>query len=1216
MKKYMLALALGLSGFAYSEADVIADSCAWCWFADPRAIHFETPDGRINCTYLGYIDIHGNVRAMQYDFNKERKQEVLVRSYFQPDDHNNPTFLPLPDGRIMVFYSRHTDEPCFHYRVTERPGDLTSLGEEKIIETRDNTTYPSPFILADDPDHIYLCWRGINWHPTIAKLSMPNANGDVAVVDGPYQIVQSTGARPYAKYASDGKGKIALAYTTGHPDNESPNYLYYNYIDIKDMSLHDIEGKKLTDIRRHPFAVGKSDEYVQKHPATVVDASGYRDWLWQISADNALDPTIAMTRISDDKNSHNYLVAKRKDGKWKVTNLAHGGGHFHQSKNLEKCYSGGMCLDPENPSIVYCSVPVEGANGRMYEIVKYRLDGNCEVISTEAVTKNSTSNNYRPYAIAGTAESPLKLGWMNGEYYDWIVSKDRPKGYCGNIVTDFDGFESVPYGSHPQAKAAGEMPDKFNPKEDFYFTYNVGVDTANFGGTVLNLGDLTYGIDARTLKPYVTYKKKKYQSQNMLATSDEWARSPRGTNGDWYAPVKMGKFDLTMEYDNGLLTTYINGLADQSIRLAAPKAKPVFEVRNPDYKRSPLTGMTRKHWIEAGEYLLKGAFDHISSLDDPMYFQRQLSKTYPRNNGGIGVAKLEGLARTFFLAAPLLHDNPDLTLNGIKVADYYKHQISNLVREGSTSYVPHLNGGGPSQTLLELGSICMSLKVAQPIVWDTFSKELRDSIASLMLSYGEGPTIGSNWRFFNVFILSFLKDQGYKVNDEYLQFNLTELLNRYRGEGWYNDAPAYDYYSMWAFQTYGPLWAELFGKAQYPDLAAQFIKNQGDMVDNYPYMFSGEGKMNMWGRSLPYRFAAVSPLPFIEYGNHEGVNYGWLRRIASSTLLQFMQNPDFLGEDGIPTMGYFGVFAPAVQIYSCRGSVYWLGKAFFGLMLPEDSQYWSAVENNGPWEKDMAKGKVYNKFQPATNLMITNYPDVQGSEMRSWCKEKVANDWQKFRSSENYNKLAYHTEFPWMADGKNGEVSMNYATLNRNGQWEVLRLYDFKDWQNGQYRRDAVLETDENVKYQLTDIPLPGGVLRVDKVSVPAPTPIRLGSYSLPILDKGLKSQDMADAYGHSASAISNGEYSLAVVPVSGWTATETLKPYGLHPAADQCGVIVATDEPQSSQIYVTLHLWKKGNKPFTRAELSQVKKVDIAQDNMTATVTMADGTVHTVNFD
>ena len=178
---------------------------AWCWFADPRALHYENKKGTINRTYIGYIDVHGNIKAMQYDFKKKRQDEVLIRSYFQPDDHNNPTFLVLPDERIMIFYSRHTDEPCFYYRISRTPGDITTLGDEKVIKTKDNTTYPSPFILSDDPEHIYLCWRGIGWHPTVARLSLPDQDDQVKVDWGPYQIVKSTGARPYAKYMSNGK---------------------------------------------------------------------------------------------------------------------------------------------------------------------------------------------------------------------------------------------------------------------------------------------------------------------------------------------------------------------------------------------------------------------------------------------------------------------------------------------------------------------------------------------------------------------------------------------------------------------------------------------------------------------------------------------------------------------------------------------------------------------------------------------------------------------------------------------------------------------------------------------------------------------------------------------------------------------------------------------------------------------------------------------------
>ena len=250
-----------------------------------------------------------------------------------------------------------------------------------------------------------------------------------------------------------------------------------------------------------------------------------------------------------------------------------------------------------------------------------------------------------------------------------------------------------------------------------------------------------------------------------------------------------------------------------------------------------------------------------------------------------------------------------------------------------------------------------------------------------------------------------------------------------------------------------------------------------------------------------------------------------MRRIASSTLLQFIQNPGFL-QDNVPTLGFYGSFEPCVQIYSCRGSVYWCGKAFLALLLPADNPFWTAKENNGPWEKAFKKDHVYNKFQPATNLLITDYPNVGGAEMRSWCHETVAKDWQKFRSSENYNKLAYHTEFPWMADSKDGKVSMNYATLNSKQEWEVLRLYDFKGFDDGAYSRTAELETDANVKYDLTDIPLPNGVLRIDRVTVPSPTTVRLGHYTLPKLNSKTLGEQTAKSCPSAIIIVPSYKYS------------------------------------------------------------------------------------------
>ncbi len=650
-----------------------------------------------------------------------------------------------------------------------------------------------------------------------------------------------------------------------------------------------------------------------------------------------------------------------------------------------------------------------------------------------------------------------------------------------------------------------------------------------------------------------------------------------------------------------------------SAQVATPthKIEQTFKISNPDYKLSPYTGMTRQNWIEAAEYLLEGAFTYIRTLDDPMYFPKQHDKTYPRNAGEIPTAKLEGLCRTLFVAAPLLKENPNLTINNIKVADYYRHQLLNLINPESPSYIRHRNGG-PSQILVEFGALAISLQTAKNVLWDPLTQSQKDELAATMLSYGNGPTINSNWMFFNVFVLSFFKEQGYPINENRMTENLKNILKLYRGEGWYNDSPAYDYYSMWAFQMYGPIWANTYGY-MYPEYAKQFIKNQSEMIDNYPYMFSKEGKMNMWGRSIPYRFAAVVPLALLGYDKDADINFGWMRRISSATLLQFLQNPDFL-EDNIPTLGFYGAFAPAVQIYSCRGSVFWCGKAFLSLLLPADNPFWTAKENNGPWEKEFKKNHVYNKFQPATNLLITDYPNCGGAEMRSWCHETVAADWQKFRSSENYNKLAYHTEFPWMADGKNGEVSMNYATKNNKGNWEVLRLYTFKSFENGIYRRDAELETNHDIKYQLVDIPLANGVLRIDKIKTPFATDVRFGHYSLPEID-GNPIKEIALKGDDKKRIICNGQYSLALVPIYGWTKTTIAYPEGLNPVSNKCGVIMAETHVENEAIFVTLTLWKKGDKNFSKKELNPVKSVTVSNDKKTVNIVFADKTTKQITF-
>ncbi|MGY5355668.1 BNR repeat-containing protein [Wenyingzhuangia sp. IMCC45467] len=550
------------TGFAQQPTATITEEGAWCWFADPRAISYKNDSGTINATYIGYIDVHGNIKATQINHNTNSSQEVLIRSYFQPDDHNNPTFLVLPDERIMVFYSRHTDEACFYYRVSTHPGDITSLGKEFKLKTTNNTTYPSPFILSDDPEHIYLCWRGIGWHPTIARLTVPDANDEVSFNWGPYQMVKSLngrgGVRPYAKYVSNGKDKIYMAYTANHPDNGSTNFIYFNYFDVNDKSLKNIKGNPLAKVSEKPFEVQMSQEYQNKYPLTVVDNSSNRNWLWELSLTKNEHPVIATVRINKDKSSHSYYHTSWTGNQWQQVFLTEAGGHFHQSPNIEKCYSGGMAIDKNNTDIMYVSKPIEGKYGKVYELVKYQVTKDGTIATEEQLTFDSEKGNSRPFMIKNN-KNPLPLIWMYGDYFDWIVSKQRPKGYATGIKT----FIEIP---HKQSETKKKLVKKNKSLKAFTIVMELKMDDENYDGEILNSKDFSYGIAKNpSMKPYFKIKDEKYISSNVFGSSDVWKQKNRGTGGAWYTPSKFDKVQITITYDKEKLITYVNGLIDQVI---------------------------------------------------------------------------------------------------------------------------------------------------------------------------------------------------------------------------------------------------------------------------------------------------------------------------------------------------------------------------------------------------------------------------------------------------------------------------------------------------------------------------------------------------------------------------------------------------------------------------------------------------------------------------
>ncbi|MDE6976184.1 MAG: DUF2264 domain-containing protein, partial [Lachnospiraceae bacterium] len=296
-----------------------------------------------------------------------------------------------------------------------------------------------------------------------------------------------------------------------------------------------------------------------------------------------------------------------------------------------------------------------------------------------------------------------------------------------------------------------------------------------------------------------------------------------------------------------------------------------FEPHTLDYDLSPYTGLTRESWLEAGEYLLAGIFQNIKNFEDPVIAKRTETEiTYPHLDAPAKQQEsqrkaevFEGLCRSFFIAAPLIHDNPELTVCGYRLRDYYKNQVlrvctpSDPLFVGTYEDLMEMTGStDPSRTFQQTVETCalvICLWIVREELWNTYSGEEKDTIADFLLSFAHASTVPQNWRLFNMLDMAFLHNEGYPIDRGIMAEHAQAILNYYVGDGWYRDGQCFDYYSCWAFNVYAPLWNLWYGYENEPVLAKKFEENSNRLMETYGDFFDEEGYTNMWGRSNIYR---------------------------------------------------------------------------------------------------------------------------------------------------------------------------------------------------------------------------------------------------------------------------------------------------------------------------------------------------------------------------
>ena len=675
--------------------------------------------------------------------------------------------------------------------------------------------------------------------------------------------------------------------------------------------------------------------------------------------------------------------------------------------------------------------------------------------------------------------------------------------------------------------------------------------------------------------------------------------------------------------------------------------KRAFEIIDPDFNKSPHTGMTKQHYIEMAKYLLERAFTHVKSINDPLTFPSVPGKTYPQPDAPdwrYRSLEFEALERTFTLAGPLIHIDPETEINGINLRDYYSLQLYNALTPGHANSLP-LPEDLPDSTYqftCEFGGLFKTLLLMPETLWSVFSEKQKDEMVVSISKWAHHRTTQNNWRIFNIITLSFLKKYGYEIDDELLKSHLLWVASYHSGNGWYLEQ-TYNYYSISLFIVYTTIWNRAFGDEHYPEIADIIEKSAQKLMESIAGFFARDGYINMWSRSICYRTWVSGAFPVASMlKDNTLLDPGLARRLCSGSLLQFVTREDFYDNE-IPSLGFYGQKEYMVQNYSCAASPFLMFLPFICLALPDDSPFWTATENEGFWEElgDNSRKVVLDN----PGLVLANHGKTGTSEI---IPGKVYYD------DPNYSKLTYNTHFPWEDHNPAGGTSMEYSFRSldpRDVRGEDVNFYltgislsnsseinmAYSTSQNMVYNgvkddviyRQAIMRKPPNngVGYiiDLADIIVPGGVVRVDRSRLAFEHELTLGHFGMPHINgEKAKVNYFEDGNKKVITAAIKGRQ-IALIIYNGWDSLNSLIHSNRNAEADESTVIYAHRKRMAQnpamELMITVMLHKMDNDEWTEEELSPIKNINImdvtpASSSLGADITLANNITYKVYFE
>ena len=371
----------------------------------------------------------------------------------------------------------------------------------------------------------------------------------------------------------------------------------------------------------------------------------------------------------------------------------------------------------------------------------------------------------------------------------------------------------------------------------------------------------------------------------------------------------------------------------------------------------------REYWAALAYKMAQPVLENMSKGELQKNMMVEVSPTWDGRNKK--VAYMECFGRLMAGMAPWLTLPDDNTPEGLQrkqLRTWALAAYKNAVDPASPDYLLWHKEG---QTLVDAAYIAESFIRGYDALWVPLDSVTKQRYIDEFTQLHRIDPPYTNWLLFSSTIESFLAKAHAPFDQYRVSMAVRKVEEWYVGDGWYSDGSnfAFDYYSSYVFH---PMYLETLKNMidakksgwgiEYPKFYDRELKRAQKFSIILERFISPEGTFPVFGRSIPYRTAAMQPLALMAWYKQlpKDLPNGQVRAALTAVLHRMYDQQQNFNEKGYLTIGFCGKQPNVADWYTNNGSLYMASLIFMPLGLSADDAFWTDAAQD--WTQKKAWG--------------------------------------------------------------------------------------------------------------------------------------------------------------------------------------------------------------------------------------------------------------------